>query len=156
MRLSKSRFVAGLQCHRLLWWKVHEPGAVELQPDKVLQDRFDQGAQVGALARDRFPGGTPIDAPHHELETKVALTERALKSGAPTIFEASFFADDTFVAADVLTRVDGEWRLIEAKSSSSMKEEEPVPDAAIQAYVVGQSGIDVHAVEVMHLNKDFR
>src|SRR5215472_14945561 len=115
MHLSKSRFVAGLQCHRLLWWKVHEPGAVELQPDKVLQDRFDQGAQVGALARERFAGGTLIDAPHHEFDTRVALTERALESGAPTIFEASFFADDTFVAADVLTRVDGEWHLIEAK-----------------------------------------
>lgn len=54
--LSKSRFVAGTQCHKLLWWKVHEPNAVELQPDKVLQDRFDQGNQVTALARDRFPG----------------------------------------------------------------------------------------------------
>src|SRR5438270_12720440 len=61
-RLSKSRFVAGKQCHRLLWWKVHEPLAVELQPDKVLQDRFDQGAQVGALARERFPGGVLIEA----------------------------------------------------------------------------------------------
>ena len=46
-RLSKSRYTAGLQCHKLLWWKVHEPKAVELQPDIVLQDRFDQGAQVG-------------------------------------------------------------------------------------------------------------
>src|SRR5438128_3275314 len=60
-RLSKSRFVAGKQCHRLLWWKVHEPMALELQPDKVLQDRFDQGAQVGGLARDRFPGGVLIE-----------------------------------------------------------------------------------------------
>ena len=55
--LSKSRYTAGVQCHKLLWWKVHEPLAVELQPDKVLQGRFDQGRQVGALARDRFPGG---------------------------------------------------------------------------------------------------
>jgi hypothetical protein len=46
IHLSKSRFVAGTQCHKLLWWKVHEPGAVELQPDKVLQDRFDQGAII--------------------------------------------------------------------------------------------------------------
>jgi hypothetical protein len=23
-RLSKSRFVAGMQCHKLLWWRVHE------------------------------------------------------------------------------------------------------------------------------------
>ena len=30
MALSKSRFTTGLQCHRLLWWKVHEPDAKEL------------------------------------------------------------------------------------------------------------------------------
>ncbi|MHC4769512.1 MAG: DUF2779 domain-containing protein, partial [Planctomycetota bacterium] len=60
-QLSKSRFVAGSQCHKLLWWKVHEPDAEELQPDKVLQDRFDQGRAVGELARTLFPGGRLID-----------------------------------------------------------------------------------------------
>ena len=44
--LSKSRFVAGWQCHKQLWLKVHEPEAPELQVDIVLQDRFDQGAEV--------------------------------------------------------------------------------------------------------------
>jgi hypothetical protein len=58
--LTKWIFTAGQQCPKLLWWKVHEPNAVELQPDIVLQDRFDQGAQVGALARDLFDGGTLI------------------------------------------------------------------------------------------------
>src|SRR5439155_790751 len=64
-RLSKSRFVTGCQCHKLLWWTVHEPDAVELQPDKVLQDLFDQGRQVGEVARARYPGGVLIDLPHH-------------------------------------------------------------------------------------------
>jgi len=31
--LSKSRVIAGLQCHKLLWWMVHEPEAPELQAD---------------------------------------------------------------------------------------------------------------------------
>src|SRR2546426_5686030 len=44
-RLSKSRYTAGVQCHKLLWWKVHEPLAVELQPDKVLEDRFDRSEE---------------------------------------------------------------------------------------------------------------
>jgi predicted RecB family nuclease len=155
MHLSKSRFVAGGQCHRLLWWKVHDPGAVELQPDKVLQDRFDQGSQVGELARARFAGGTLIDLPYHDFANRVAQTEQALRSHAPAIFEASFFANDTFVAVDVLARVGSEWRLIEVKSSSSLKDEH-IADAAVQAYVLGRSGIDVPAVDIMHLNKEFR
>src|SRR5690348_13852880 len=71
-RLSKSRFVTGVQCHKLLWWTVHEPDAVELQPDKVLQDLFDQVRQVGEIARTRFPGGVLIDAPHNARVERVA------------------------------------------------------------------------------------
>ena len=103
-RLSKSRFVAGVQCHKLLWWKVHEPDAVELQPDRVLQDRFDQGQQVGKLAWTLFPGGLLIDLPHTAVEERLEMTREALTSDAPAIFEATFLEDDTFVAVDVLER----------------------------------------------------
>src|ERR1700688_2022535 len=120
LRLSKSRFVAGAQCHKLLWWKVHEPDAVELQPDKVLQARFDQGKQVGELARARFPGGVLIDLPHNAVAERVQRTREALEAHAPAIFEASFFADHTYVAVDILERSGNGLRLIEVKSSSSL------------------------------------
>jgi len=152
-RLSKSRYTAGTQCHKLLWWKVHEPLAVELQPDKVLKDRFDQGTQVGTLARDRFPGGVLIDLPHHAVNERVALTRQLIDDGAPAIFEASFFADHTFVAVDVLAPNDGGFHLTEVKSSSSQKEEH-LPDAAVQVHVLAQSGIRITGVDVMHLNKE--
>lgn len=153
--LSKSRFVSGMQCHRLLWWKVHEPLAVELQPDKVLQDRFDQGAQVGALAREQFPGGVLIDVPHHAFEERLAATRSAMESGATAVYEAGFMQHKTFVAADVVLREGGAWRLIEVKSASSLKEEH-LADAAIQLYVIERSGVNVAAVEIMHLNREFR
>jgi predicted RecB family nuclease len=153
-RLSKSRFVAGTQCHKLLWWKVHEPGAVELQPDKVLQDRFDQGRQVEGVARSRFAGGVLIDLPHDAVERRLEETRDALASGTSAIFEAGFLADDTFVAADVLQRDANGFRLIEVKSSSEVKDEH-IPDAAVQVHVLRQSGVDVRHAEVMHLNKEF-
>ena len=152
-RLSKSRYTAGAQCHKLLWWKVHEPNALELQPDKVLQDRFDQGAQVGALARGRFPGGVLIDLPHRAVTERVALTRELIDDGAPAIFEASFLADHTFVAVDVLAPNDRGFHLTEVKSSSSQKEEH-LPDAAVQVHVLEQSGIRITGVDVMHLNKE--
>ena len=153
--LSKSRFVTGLQCHKLLWWTVHEPDATELQPDKVLQDLFDQGRQVGELARTCFPGGKLIDLPHTARRERVAATRAALDAGASAIFEATFIADDTFVAIDVLEKQRGGHRLIEVKSSTSQKDEH-VPDVAVQAYVVAACGVEVKAAEVMHLNKEFR
>src|SRR5712671_2224230 len=139
LRLSKSRFTAGTQCHKLLWWKVHEPDAIELQPNKVLQDRFDQGAQVGALARDRFPGGVLVDLPYYATDERLTLTRKLIDDGAPTIFEASFVADNTYVAVDVLKRENGGFHMTEVKSSSSQKEEH-LADAAVQVHVLQQSG----------------
>ena len=162
MNLSKSVFVAGVQCHKLLWWKVHEPLATELQPDKVLLDRFDQGAQVGALAREEFAGGVLIDWAASSMEGRIAATREAMEGGAPAIFEATFEADGVRVKADVLLRessppspVPSHWRLIEVKMTSSQKDEH-VPDAAVQLYVLERCGVRVSAVEIMHLNPDFR
>ncbi len=154
-RLSKSRFTSGLQCHKKLWWEVHEPDAIELQPDKVLQDLFDQGRQVGELARTRYPGGVLIDLPHHAGVERVAATRALLDAGAPAIFEATFIADDTFVAIDVLEKQGDGYHLTEVKSSSSLKEQH-IPDVAIQARVAAACDVRITAAAVLHLNKEFR
>ncbi|KPK82242.1 MAG: hypothetical protein AMS25_03085 [Gemmatimonas sp. SM23_52] len=134
---------------------VHEPEAPELQPDEPLLDRFEQGRQVGEVARTRFPDGVLIDLPHNELEGRLAATAAALACGAPAIFEASFMADGVFVAVDVLERANGGFNLIEVKSSTS-QEDKHIPDAAIQTHVLRRSGIDVVRVEIMHLNNEYR
>jgi predicted RecB family nuclease len=154
-RLSKSRFTSGLQCHKKLWWEVHERDAPELQPDKVLQDLFDQGRQVGEAARALYPGGVLIDLPHDAGAARVAATKAALASGAPAIFEATFIADETFVAIDVLEKQGDGYRLTEVKSSSSQKPEH-IPDVAVQARVAAACGVKITAAAVMHLNKEFR
>src|SRR5213592_2538360 len=154
-RLSKSRFVTGCQCHKLLWWTVHEPDAIELQPDKVLQDLFDQGRQVGEAARARYPGGVLIDLPHDARAERVAATREFLDAGAPAIFEATFIADDTFVAIDVLEKQGDGYHLTEVKSSTSQKNEH-ISDVAIQARVAAACGVNITAAAVLHLNKRFR
>ena len=158
--LSKSRFVAGTQCHKLLWWKVHERNAPELQPDKVLQDLFDQGRQVGLLAQEHFAGGVRPFPSHPERSEGSALdrvegTQRAMDSGAPAVFEATFIADNVMVAVDVLLREGDGWRLIEVKSSSSLKDEH-LHDVAIQLHVLRRCGLTVRHAEVMHLNREYR
>ena len=155
LRLSKSRFTAGVQCHKYLWWKVHEPDAEELQPDIVLNDRFDQGRQVGELATTLFPGGISIDLPFYKIAERVDATQQALHAGAPSIYEATFFADTTYVAIDVLERLGNGFRLVEVKSSTSQKDEH-IPDAAVQKHVATASGLDIVACEIMHLNKEYR
>lgn len=141
-RLSKSRYTAGLQCLKQLWWRVHEPDAPELVADEGLQAIFTRGQKVGELARAQIPGGVLIDLPHYDFEGKVAVTAKALADGAPAIFEASFFEDGVFVAVDILERRKEDFTLVEVKSTLDVKKEH-LPDVAVQVHVVRGAGIPV-------------
>jgi predicted RecB family nuclease len=151
--LSKSRVMAGLQCHKLLWWMVHEPTAPELQPDDQGQATMDRGTRVGEIARSYVPGGVVIDLPYSAYGERIARTRRALDEGAPAVYEAAFRADGVFVAVDILTRDDRGFRLIEVKSSASVKAHH-IPDVAVQAHVLRRNGLDLASTEVVHLNRE--
>ena len=77
--------MAGLQCHKLLWWMAHEPAAPELEVDDARQAVYDQGHRVGALARTYVPGGVQVDLPHNAYEGRLEATRQALAAGAPAI-----------------------------------------------------------------------
>ena len=152
LHLSKSRFTCGLQCYRLLWWRVQEPDAPELIPDLGQQAIFDQGKRVGEVARTYVPGGQLVNLPHDAFGERVSLTRELLDLKVPAIYEASFLADDVYAAVDILKRERDGFRLIEVKSSTSLKDEH-LPDVAIQLHVLRKSGLEVTRAEVMHLNR---
>ncbi len=58
--ISKSRFLQGLQCPKLVWSACN---AKHLFPevDAALQAVFDQGHEVGSFAKRMFPDGIEID-----------------------------------------------------------------------------------------------
>ncbi len=155
IRLSKSRFVAGLQCHKMLWWKFKEPDAPELEVDPGTQAIFDAGTKIGEIATTYFGDGVLIDFPHYEIANKIRATKEAIESGAKAIFEASFMEDDVFVAVDILEKVRGDWILNEVKSTTRAKPQH-VPDVAVQTHVLQKAGLNVKAVNLMHLNRECR
>ena len=154
-RLSKSRYLSGLQCHKQLWWRVHEPEAPELSPTPGQQNLFAQGREVGERARGHVPGGELIDLPFYQYDNKVTATREALRRGRPAIYEAWFLADDTYVGVDILERTSRGYTVIEVKASNSRKPEH-LPDAAVQVHVLRGSGLQVERAEVMHLNPHCR
>jgi hypothetical protein len=154
-RLSKSKFTAGLQCHRQLWWKVHDPRAPELRPDPARQAIFDMGNRVGERARQEFPDATLIHLDYRRPDKAVEATRKAIAAGAPVILEASFFEDNIFVAVDALSKEGDAWVLTEVKATSKLKPQH-IPDAAVQAHVVEKAGLPLARVELMHLNKEHR
>ena len=153
--LSKSRYVAGLQCQKKLWWMVHEPDAPELAPESRQQTLLERGDLVGELARTYVPGGTLIDLPHYAVKERVAATAKALAEGASAVYEASFLADDIFVSIDILERRKRGFILTEVKSTLDIKEQH-LADVAIQVHVARRAGLVVDRAEVMHLNRECR
>ncbi|PYP30816.1 MAG: hypothetical protein DMD49_09555 [Gemmatimonadetes bacterium] len=154
-RLSKSRFLAGLQCHKQLWWRVHEPDAPELAPTPDLQARFEAGKRVGEAARGYVPGGELIGFRHFEFERKLAATHAALDHTAPAIYEGALASDDAYAVVDILERGDRGFQLIEVKSSTDVKPEH-IPDVGMQTYLARRNGIAVERAEVMYLNRECR
>jgi hypothetical protein len=57
--ISKSKFVAGVQCLKRLYLLVHEPMLVA-KPDAAAEAIIEQGRKVGLLARELFPGGVEV------------------------------------------------------------------------------------------------
>jgi predicted RecB family nuclease len=153
--LSKSKYLAGLQCPRLLWWTIHEPDAEELVPDAALRALFDQGHQVGALARERVPAGVLIEVPHYQHEERIRATRDAMAAGHDVVYEAAIEHEDVIVVADILKRDGRGWTLIEVKQSTKVKPEH-LPDLAVQTWVLRGAGLDVDRMELMHLNRQCR
>ena len=153
--LSKSKFVAGLQCLKRLYLLCYEDQLVG-EPDEATQARFDQGAEVGELARKAFEGGALVDKPYWEVQGVVEQTQRLVADkSVPAIFEGAFEHDNVIVRPDVLRREPGgKWDLIEVKSGTEVKEVH-IPDVAIQKHVLRSCGLKLRRCFLMHLDRSY-
>jgi predicted RecB family nuclease len=154
-KLSKSRFLAGLQCHKRLYLECYAP---DLSPaaDPFTQSVLDTGTAVGALARERFPQGLLVSEDHlHHAEAE-ETTRRALADPAvPAIYEAAFTWGDVRIRADVLVRAaDDLFDLVEVKSTTRPKLEHEW-DLALQLAVLAGSGVRIRRAELMHLDRTY-
>lgn len=159
-RLSKSKYVSGLQCLKRVYLAVHHPQWAT-PPDAGLQAILDMGNEIGDLARRRFPGGVLVAAGHRQREAALAQTAELLDDPTvPAIFEGAFVHDGVLVRVDVLERVSarpGEapsWRLIEVKSSTKIKDVH-LDDLAIQSHVLLGAGLSLSSVCLMHMNTGY-
>lgn len=159
-RLSKSKFLAGLQCHKRVYLDVHHPELAS-PPDPSTQAVFDMGTEIGALARSLFPGGVLIEESYRQRDAALAHTASVLADPAvPAIFEAAFQHHGVLVRADILERIGGtdghtpSWRLIEVKSSTRVKDVH-LDDLAIQSEVLHGAGVTLSASCLMHIDTGY-
>ena len=149
--LSKSKYLNGLQCSKLLWVALNEP---ERLPEiaAATQHIFDQGHLVGELARKLFPGGIAI--PAEDFLGNITATREALRQRRP-IFEAGIRANNLFARADILKPSgDSAWDIIEVKSSTGVKDIH-IQDAAFQKHCYQQAGLEINRCYLMHINNQY-
>lgn len=151
--ISKSKYLAGRQCAKLLW---HHYNARDLipAPDAALQAVFDQGHEVGALAKQLFPGGIDIGDSVADLEGTIRRTAESLHLRRP-LFEASFAFAGGYCRVDILNPVKGgAWEIVEVKSTTSLKDAH-LDDLAFQAWVLTGTGLNIRKCVLCHINPDF-
>jgi hypothetical protein len=164
---SKSKLLALRQCPKRLWLEVYHP---ELREDSdATETSFQIGHLVGDLARQIYDPeklGTTIDV---ESEGFKRAFERSLEllQGRTPVFEAGFSIGGALAFADVMLPVqhDGKdmWRMVEVKSSTSVKDYYR-DDIAVQAYLAKSAGVPLHSISLAHIdnewvypgNKDYR
>jgi len=154
IRISKSKFVAGVQCLKRLYFQVHDP-ELAAEPNAASEAIFEQGREVGLLARQMFPGGVEVSG-SGGLDGAIRATRELIANPeVPAIFEGTFENGGVLVRVDMLQRRrDNRWRLLEVKSTTGLKEHH-LDDVAIQARVVSRSGLDLAASCLIHVNRNY-
>ena len=154
MKISKTKYVAGVQCPKRLYLLVR---ARELaaQPDGSDEAIIGRGREVGLLARQLFPGGVEVDG-SGGLEAATRSTRELVEnSDVPAIFEGAFEQNDVVVKTDILQRrKENRWRLVEVKSTADLKDHHS-DDVAIQSYVLSHSGLKLASVWLAHINRSY-
>ena len=150
-KLSKSKLLSFRQCPKRLWLQTHRPELAEI--DDATSSVMASGTYVGETFRETYPDGVLVDT--DDLVSALEMTRAFIASNhASPIFEATFQANDVLVRIDMLAPVEGGYRLVEVKSSTSVKNYH-LDDATIQTWVAQNAGIPILKTEVAHIDNRF-
>jgi len=148
--LTKSKYLNGIQCPKLLWISVNDKNRLP-EVDESQQKLFDEGHIVGDYAKKLFPSG--IDIPTSDFNGSLNETQNLLSRGVP-LFEPSFLIDRLYSRADILEPTKDGWDIIEVKSSTEVKEVN-LQDVAFQKYVYEKAGLKINRCFLMHINNQY-
>jgi len=134
--LTKSLYMRGQQCPRLLWFSSrHQLPELSLYD----QHKFAQGRDFEKYVKKLFPDGMDLGNLNHGENIKE--TQNLIRQGK-TIFEACMVYKNLFFKGDILEPSADGWNLYEMKASTKVKDEH-IPDLAFQKYICEKNGIKI-------------
>ncbi|RKM56819.1 hypothetical protein D6855_14215 [Butyrivibrio sp. CB08] len=156
MGITKSDFMRGVQCPKMLWLDKHKPGLRIISPE--VQRRLDAGNDFGDRAMAMF-------GPYEEMtilkpgtqfpDTKamVAKTADHISRGTKVICEAAFSYYNNYCAVDILRKTESGYDFYEVKNSPVVKDQF-IKDTGFQYYILKKSKINVGKIFVVTHGND--
>jgi len=151
MALTKTGFMRGMQCPKMLWLDRHKPSLCVIPPE--VQQRLDAGNDFGDRAMAMF--GPYEEMTVYRKGTKIpdkkamlANTEDALRRGVDIICEAAFSNYNNYCAADILRKTAGGYDLYEVKNSTEIAEQF-IKDAGFQYYIIARCGVKIGRIFIV-------
>ena len=151
--LSKSKYLSGLQCHKLLWHYYNAKDEIP-EVDATTQAIFDQGHIVGEYAKRLFPDGVEVGKDVKDFEQVLELSSKVTALRKP-LFEAAFKSNNAYARADILNPIGkDQWDIIEVKSSTEVKEIN-LHDLALQRFTYEGAGLKIAKCFILHINNKY-
>lgn len=159
-RLSKSKIMSGLQCHKRLWLETYQRELINYT--QASHAAFAQGNHFGELARHLITH-TEQQASHLVATTEdpqQALQDTAIAlNNYPILFEPAFRYEGVLVRIDALIRKDNgihepTYTVVEVKAASNIKPQY-IRDSAIQVWVLRNIGLNINRVELGYINTEW-
>ena len=144
MAVSKTDFVRGLQCKKMLWLDAHAPEHKIIPPE--VQARLDAGNEFGDQAMSIFGDfvetTTFREDGRLDFAAMLEKTQALIREGAPVICEGSFSWYGNFCAADILKKDGAGYALYEVKNTYFPRQEF-ITDLGFQRLVLRKCGVTI-------------
>ena len=153
MAITKTDFMRGMQCRKMLWLDKHKPSLRVIPPE--IQERLDAGNDFGDRAMGMFGPYEEMTVylPGKQIPDKkamIAKTQDALERGVEVICEAAFSNYNNYCAVDILRKTSSGYDFYEVKNASEVHEQF-IKDAGFQYYIISRCRVKIgHIYIVTH------
>lgn len=156
MGISKTDFMRGMQCRKMLWLDKHKPSLKVIPPE--VQQRLDAGNDFGDRAMAMFgdyeemtvyqPGTS-----YPDTKAMAAKTLEHLDKGTPVICEAAFIYYNNYCALDILRKTSTGYDIYEVKNAPAVYDQF-VRDVGFQYYIVSRCKVKIGNIYIVTHGND--
>ncbi len=156
MGITKTDFMRGMQCPKMLWLDAHKSKEKIIPPETQL--KLDQGNAFGDAAMGMFGPFEEMTVykPGTTIPNKTAMLEKTkehLANGTEVICEAAFSYYNNYCAVDILRKTESGYDFYEVKNAPEVKEQF-VKDAGFQLYILTKCGLKIGHVYIVYHGPD--